>query len=615
MLLGVVVVGLGAGLFMLARGRHTAAPTPAATHAPALPTTRVEQSLRDTLAQRPRDPVAHDALGRYLLEEHRPFEALWQFRAAQDLTPADPRPTIAATRALAQAGLPEHALSLVRHLPPRSAEARLVVAEIALATARPADARAALAGAAVTASAPAQQLLGDADLAAEDVAGARAAYRRVIALEPDSAAGYDRLGRLELAASQFQAAQKACAAARERQPRNPGHLYRLGLACAAAGEGTTAERLWQQVAETSPRYAPARAELGKLARSRKEWSTSAAHLVAAVQSDPASEDAQRALADVMTAQEDRASAFYQRGFFDLQTDRPHLALTEFRRMMEVTPERVDGPLMASLAYIQMQRLDRAAVEAQRGLERHPGETRLLARLAQLHTISRNRPKAKRLCEEWLKIEPGAAEPTALLARIAREEGQLPEALRYGEQALAREPESATVCFEMSKTLSALPGPENRRRALDLARQAAYRNPREAEHWHQLGVLLRGEGQPEEAADALLRSLDRSIDSVPSCGLLVQIAAQEQRPETSRFFATLVTEREQRNRTSKPLWRAVYRDPEDAAAHARLARYLLATGELRRARYQLQQVIALRPTDAAARRDLAVVDRLLALQEP
>jgi Flp pilus assembly protein TadD len=71
--------------------------------------------------------------------------------------------------------------------------------------------------------------------------------------------------------------------------------------------------------------------------------------------------------------------------------------------------------------------------------------------------------------------------------------------------------------------------------------------------------------------------------------------------------------EERARTAKPLWRAVYSHPADAAACERLAGFLLATGDLRRALYQLQQVTALRPADGAARRALAVVDRLLALR--
>jgi tetratricopeptide (TPR) repeat protein len=482
--------------------------------------------------------------------------------------------------------------------------------------ARPTDALAALAraGTALATAAPAQLLLGDAQMAAGDTTGAQAAYRRAIALEPASAAGYDRLGRLALASRQWAAARKALAAAREREPREPGHLYRLGLAAAGAGERTEAERLWHEVVARSPEYAPARVALGKLYRDHKDWRVASAYLVPAAKSDPSSEAAQLALADVMIAQGDPASAFYQRGFCDLETDRPHLALAEFRRMMTAAPRRVDGPLMASLASIQMQRLDLAAAEAQRGLDRHPGDPRLLERLVQLHTISHNRPLARRICEAWLKLDPRAIEPYLLLERIAREEQRLPEARQWAERVLAREPEDAAACFQASKTLSAIPGPENQRRALDLALQAAYRNPREADHWQQLGVLLRGAGQWEEAADAFLRALDLNPASVESCSLLVQIAAQQHRPATSAFFARLVTDLEERARTGDALWRAVYHSPADAPAHERLARHLLAYGDLRRARYQLRQVAALRPADVAARRDLAIVERLLALRE-
>jgi tetratricopeptide (TPR) repeat protein len=614
-----LAVGVGAALLVVARGRHAAPPAPAGTQAaPALALSPAEQSLRAALAGRPNDPPVHEALARYLQDEHRPFEALWHFRTVQDLQPNDANARVGIARALAQSGFTSdaihllHARSTVRSLESDDLDVRRGLAETALATARPLDALGALAGAgaSLATSSPAQLLLGDARAAAGDMLGAAAAYRRVVALEPQSAVSYDRLGRLALASGQWAAARKAFAAAREREPQQPGPIYRLGLAAAGAGARAEAEQFWQGAAAVSPRYAPAHVALGRLYRDRKEWNKAAAHLVTAAKWDPGSEEAQLTLAEVMTAQGDRASAFYQRGFYDLETDRPHLALPEFRRMMAAAPDRVNGPLMTSLAYIQMERLDLAAVEAQRGRDRHPRDPHLLARLAQLHTISHNRPLARRLCEEWLRFDPTAAEPNALMGRIAREEHHLPEAVQFGERALAREPENAAACFQLSKTLSAIPGPENQRRALDLARQAVYRNPREADHWQQLGMMLRGAGHWEEAASAYLRALDLNPATVEACSLLVQCAAQEQRPETSRFFARLVTELEERARTSDALWRAVHRSPEDAAAHERLARHLLAMGDLRRARYQLQQVAALRPADGAARRDLAVVERLL-----
>jgi tetratricopeptide (TPR) repeat protein len=577
-----------------------------------------EQSLRDTMARLPGEPDAHRALARYLLDQHRPFEALWHFQLAQHLNPADADASIQAARALAQAGFPDRAVPLLRARLARSPgdlEARQALAELFFATARPNEALAALAGAgkALTTSAPAQLLLGDVHLAAGDAAGARAAYRRATELEPEAAVAHDRLGRLALARGDWAEAKQAFAAARERELGAVGHAYRLGLAYWGAGQHEEAERLWQEVAASAPHDAPVRLALGKAYQSHRDWSAAAYHLAAAVTADPASKEAQFALAQVMTAQGDPASAWYQRGLYYLQTDRPQRAVAAFRRMAALAPERVDGPRMTSLAYTQIKRLDLAAAEAQRGLDRHPNDPRLLAHLALLHVLGRNRPRAVQFCQEWLKREPNAADPYRLLGRIAREEQRLPDALRFGEKALDREPQNAVICADLAKTFAAMGGSENIRRAIELARQATELSPREGDDWLQLGTLLRSGGDPAAAADALLRALDLDPSSVQACSGLVEIAARERRPESIRFYASLVTALQRMKQANNLLWEATYHAPADAAARARLARALLAAGDLRRARSQLEEVAALRPGDAAARRDLALVDMLLDLR--
>lgn len=616
LLLGVAIL-IGAGAFSLTRrtphaGRHT----PQALFPARSPG---EQSLREALARNPRDAAAHRDLGRYLLADGRPVGALWHLRAARDLGARDVRLAVEEARALAAFGFPKRAepplKALLRKKEARVA-ARRALAEIALATARPVLVVAlAKDGAAADDPEAWQLLVGDARFALGDTAGARAAYQHATQLDPSSAAGHDRLGRWALAAGEWEAAKAAFAAAREREPRSVAHVYRLGLAYWQAGEREAAEQIWRAAFVGGARSAPLLAALGKIEQARGELDQAAAYLVAAVQADPASEEAQEVLAAVMTAKGDRASAAYQRGFFALRTDRPHRALEEFRRMIALAPSRVDGPLMTSLAWIQMERLELAAQEAQKGLKQHPRDPRLLARLASLHLLGRNRPQAKRLCEEWIRLEPLAPEPYRLLGRIAREEQRLEDAKRFGEQALERGPMEAAVCHELSKTLAAMPGTEHARRALDLARQAAERNPREPDHWHQFGLLLRAAGQPEEAAEALTRALDLSPVATASGSLLVRIAGDEGRSATARFFAELVAALEERNRVEKALRRAVYRNPNNAAAHASLAHHLRDRGELRRACYLLEDLVALRPGDRAARRDLTVIERLLAMREP
>jgi tetratricopeptide (TPR) repeat protein len=592
--------------------RRPVAPSPARASAPDI--SPVEADLRADLARRPRDARAHAILAKYLLDSDRPFEALWHFRVAQELAPGVEAHALGTARALAAAGLPARARELLGARPDPQ-----TLAGIALATARPQEAAAALGGKAREPSAEAQLLLGDAALALGDAARARAAYERAIALDPQSADARDRFGRALMAMGNWEAAKAAFAQTRELAPARPGPTFRFGLACARAGESTgrpparLAEQIWQSVVSGAPGYAPAHRELGKSALRRRDLPAAAAHLVAAVRADSASEEAQLALAEVMSAQGDRASALYQRGFAYLQNDQPHRALAEFRRMIALAPDRVDGPLMTSFAYIQMQRLDLAAAEAERGRKRHPDDPRLLARLAMLHVLGRNRPLAKQLCESWRQRDPGAVEPLRILGRVAREEQRLSDSLQFLEQALARESENGMVSLEAAKTLAAMGGPENVRRGLQYAHKAAAINARDAESWHQYGVLLRTAGQPDAAAEALTRALDRDATSVASGSLLVQIAGQQQLPETARFFAGLVTALEERARTEKALWRAVYGRPDDAEAHARLADFLLGGGDLRRGRNQLRQVAALRPGDAAVRETLRVVDRLLELK--
>jgi tetratricopeptide (TPR) repeat protein len=456
-------------------------------------------------------------------------------------------------------------------------------------------------------------LLGDAHAARGEVVPAHAAYRRAAAATPESAAAHDRLGRLALAARDWEAAKAGFAAARERDARSAGPTYRMGLAFREAGELVAAEQFWQAALESDPTYAPARAALGHLARQRGRLEAAAAHFAAAVRADPALETAQEGLAEVMSARGDRASALYQRGFLALQTDRPYRALGLFRQMAAIAPERVDGPLMTAFAWIQMKQLDRAAEVVGKGLERAPEAPRLLERLATLHVLGRNRPKAKEICAAWQAAAPQAPGSYRLLSRIAREEQRLPEAVRLAEQAVERDVDDAAACYELSRALDAARDSTQAARALEFARRAVERNPREADHWHHLGLLLQAAGRPQDAADAIARALDAG-SATPAVGsVLIQLATDLKRPETARFFASLVTALEARRREADTLWRAVYSRPTDAAAQKRLADHLLAYADLTRAHYRLEDVVRLQPADGSARARLASIERLLALR--
>src|SRR4051794_14179164 len=70
-----------------------------------------EQAVRAAAARAPRNADAHLAFGTFLLEQSRPYEAIWSFQDALELRPTDGEARRGLARALIAAGLPRLALS------------------------------------------------------------------------------------------------------------------------------------------------------------------------------------------------------------------------------------------------------------------------------------------------------------------------------------------------------------------------------------------------------------------------------------------------------------------------------------------------------------------------
>jgi tetratricopeptide (TPR) repeat protein len=611
-----IVLAAVAGFFFWTRRAPSPRPTAPAA-APALPAE--ERALREAVARLPRDADAHRALARTLLDQRRPFEALWQFRQALDLRPADSDTPVAMARALSEAGLPSLAGPLLHHYlsrAPTDPGACLAMARAALAAARPEDALATLGRAGSTSAKDAQvQLLqGDARGALGDTTGARAAYQRAAALEPVSAASFDRLGRLALSQGQWEAAKSALRAAREREPAEVGHAFRLGVAYWGAGQREEAERLWAEIAAGAPAYASAHLALGRAYRQRQLWGLAVEQLAAAAGADPRLPEAQLELAGAMAAMGRASSALYQRGLYYLQTDRPDLALACYQKMAAVNPASATAPLMGSFCRMQVQDYRAAAVEAERGLRAHPGDPALRQRLIQLYLLTGNSVAAEKLCREWLQESPTAAEPRRLLGHGAFNAMQYDTAVTKYEEASQLDPTNADVILELGKALAARRGVDDLPRAEAAFRRAVGLAPARAEAHQSLGLVLQRQGRMAEARDELLRALDLDPGVTATANLLSALGGSLRQPAEARLFSGIARVLEARERESQALWRAIARQPRDGAAHERLARLLTEAGDLRRASYQWEQVVELQPRQREARERLAVVRRLLALRE-
>jgi hypothetical protein len=81
-----------------------------------------------------------------------------------------------------------------------------------------------------------------------------------------------------------------------------------------------------------------------------------------------------------------------------------------------------------------------------------------------------------------------------------------------------------------------------------------------------------------------------------------------RPAPAAFYPEVIRAMQQRFGEESLLWTRVWRHPEDAEAHLKLARFLCRTADLTKARRQLEQALALRPDWPEARQLLTTVQR-------
>lgn len=155
-----------------------------------------------------------------------------------------------------------------------------------------------------------QLLLGQAHLAANEFVPAEAAFRRAVALRPETSGAHFLLGAVAWKRQDAPAAIAEWREERKRDPQNFEAAFALGAALAEKGETAEARTVLEMALVLRPRHAPALYYLGRLRRSR-------ALLERAVQLDPSIRPAHYLLAQIyraqgLTAEADRELAAVRR---------------------------------------------------------------------------------------------------------------------------------------------------------------------------------------------------------------------------------------------------------------------------------------------------------------
>jgi protein O-GlcNAc transferase len=291
---------------------------------------------------------------------------------------------------------------------------------------------------------------------------------------------------------------------------------------------------------------------------------------------------------------------------------------------------ISEAFQAALAFHAAGNLERAEQVSRQVLEaepRHPGATHLLGLIAlQVGQY----PAAIEFVSAAIRLDGSRPEYFAHLGDAHRLAGQLGEAARCYQRALALAPHFAEAHDALGTVLQALGRPADA--------EAAYRNairfrPQFAAAHHNLGGVLRDQGRAREALDSYRAAIDiqpNLVESHMDLGCLLHerrefAAAAAEYQEALRLrpdyvaaltnFGFLAQTQMQLDQAISLFGRVAQLTPDSAVAHFNLANVYLIKQMRQQAIVEYQHTLRLQPMHAGAYHNLAVLFNELRQPDP
>lgn len=336
---------------------------------------------------------------------------------------------------------------------------------------------------------------------------AAASYANAALLAPEDFRWHYYAGYLAQALGRSAEAEASYERALELQPGFlPGWIH-LAEILLAGNHLDAAERILKQVLGSDPRNAPARAGLGEIALSRRQFREAAEHLEAALAAAPEADRLHHPL------------ALAYRGLGDMDRARDHLA-----RAGRVGVRPAD-PLIDELAQLrqgEMAHLLRgrvafrfgrfadAAVEFRKAVEARPASVPARINLGAALVQTGDRKGAAEQFLEALKLAPDNGTAHYNLALLLAQDGKDAEAVRHLEEAVRIEPGDGAAHLELAQVLERTGKPAA---ALIHYEKAAGLLPQDERAWMGEANLFVALQRYREARDVL----ESAIGNLPGSG--------------------------------------------------------------------------------------------------
>lgn len=489
---------LGAGRLLLRDGRYREA------------LTRFQAVIEGNLSaptapgERPSLVEAHLGAARAMMEVGQVQEARAKLQALGQEYPDDAEIILylgkveeaAENRGAAEANY----LEAIR-LAPEEFAGYLALSQLYFTLERPTDAAAKLAQARerVPESSEMRRMLGESELARNNLAAAETEYRRAVELDGSDlssrfglAVTLRRAGKLNEAAEVFDSvgeadpswpglslergllfeaegrgerAVEAYQKALEEQPGDVDLLLRLGAAYVSAGRIDEAEETLQQVSEERPNSAETQHFMGRVAFARDELREAQAYLDRAVDLDGSRGEfhlyagwvalelgnlgtALDAVESAIERDPSLGDAYWLRGRVQVRTGAVQRALEDLSRALELKPSRYEAYATMGECYDQLRRLSDAVASYERALEQDSSRGRWWWRLGTLRIDAGQRSEAGPALERAVGIGEEATSTPSWLADayrlsgdVARQRGERQQAVAHYRRYLELAPES------------------------------------------------------------------------------------------------------------------------------------------------------------------------------
>jgi len=307
-------------------------------------------------------------------------------------------------------------------------------------------------------------------------------YRLGLALDPNSAEGYNNLAALYFQKRQFRGAADAFGKAHDLWPGDSTISFNFGLALFNAGDPEVAIPELESGSADPKRRADAQYLLGVCYFELKQWERSIGELELARHSRPTDE----------------------RVLFILAKDyrnagQPRKSLEAAAELLRTHPDSLFVHEMLGEAYDMLSRPEKSEEEFKQAIAASPGTPELHFMLGYLYWRWKHYDQAVAPLETETRISPGFAPSYYYLGDIALRRRDLQKAQRCFQQALRLDPAYGEADLGMGQVLAESGSPED---SIAFLRLAVARLPDRVEPHYWLGRTLIRLGRSEEGQKEL-----------------------------------------------------------------------------------------------------------------